>query len=179
MTAGSSEDRVEGYARALLDVAKSEGLADRVANELYRFAREFDRNDQLRQTITDLQIPPERRQAMVEEILGRKASPLSASLVSFIVGAGRARHLVEIIDRFVKLEASGRKREVAEVRAAQALDAEQQSRLASALSKALSKQVDVKVIVDASVMGGVVARVGDTVIDGSVRHRLEKLREVL
>ena len=178
-TAGTPEQRVDGYARALLEIAKSEGLADRVSDELYAFARAFDSNDQLRQTLTDQQIPAERRQAIAEEILGQKASPLSGSLVSFIVGAGRARYLVQIIDRFAQLAAAERKHEVAEVRAAMSLNAEQQSRLAKALSKALSKQVEVKVIVDSSVMGGVVARVGDTVIDGSIRHRIEKLREVL
>ena len=56
---------------------------------------------------------------------------------------------------------------------------DQRERLAKALSRALDKQVEVKVIVDRSVMGGLVARVGDTVIDGTVRHRLDQLREVL
>ena len=42
---------------------------------------------------------------------------------------------------------------------------------------ATGKQVEVKVILDETVLGGLVARVGDTVIDGSVRHRLEQLRE--
>ena len=59
------------------------------------------------------------------------------------------------------------------------LDGDQEARLARALSQALGKRLEVKVIVDPSVMGGLVARVGDTVIDGSVRHRLDQLREVL
>ena len=179
MTTDGSEDRVDGYAAALLEVARAEGLLDRVVNELFHFAQAFKSNDQLRLALTDQQVPPERRQAIAEEILGQKASPLSASLISFIVGAGRARYLVSIIERLAQKSAAERRREVAEVRSAMPLDDGQRARLESALSKALNKQVDVKVIVDASVMGGVVARVGDTVIDGSVRHRLEKLREVL
>ncbi len=57
------------------------------------------------------------------------------------------------------------------------LDEEQQRRLAEALGKATGKRVTVKVIVDPSVLGGLIARVGDTVIDGSVRHRLDQLKE--
>ncbi len=63
--------------------------------------------------------------------------------------------------------------------AAQQLDAGQQARLADALGKATGKRVTVKVVLDPTVIGGVVARVGDTVIDGSVRSRLEQLREAL
>ena len=179
MTAGTPEARADGYAAALLEVARAEGLVDRVVDELFHFARAFERNDELRSTLSDQLMPPERRQAIAEEVLGRKASPLSVSLVSFIVGSGRARHLVAIVDRLVERAAAERQREVAEVRSAIPLDDAQRARLEAALSKALSKRIDVKVIIDSSVMGGVVARVGDTVIDGSVRHRLEKLREVL
>jgi F-type H+-transporting ATPase subunit delta len=68
---------------------------------------------------------------------------------------------------------------VAEVRSAIPLDEAIQKRLAEALSKSLGKQVEIKVIIDPDVIGGVVARVGDTVIDGTVRHRLEQLRESL
>ena len=179
MTAAGSDERVEGYAAALLDVARGEGLLDRVVDELYSFARVFERNDQLRSTLSDQLLPPDRRQAIAEEILGPKASPLTASLVSFIVGAGRGRYLVQIANRLAERAAAERQKEIAEVHSAVPLDEDQRARLEAALSKALSKRIEVKVVVDASIMGGVVARIGDTVIDGSVRHRLEKLREVL
>ena len=73
--------------------------------------------------------------------------------------------------------AAERKHEVAEVRSAVPLTKEQQDKLAKALSKSTGKQVEVKVVVDESVLGGLVARIGDTVIDGTVRHRLDQLRE--
>jgi F-type H+-transporting ATPase subunit delta len=62
--------------------------------------------------------------------------------------------------------------------AAERLDA-QVERLAHVLSRATGKQIEVKVVVDPAVMGGLVATVGDTVIDGTVRHRLEQLKETL
>jgi len=172
-------DRIEGYAGALLAVAKGEGVVDRASDELFTFAREYERNHQLRSTMTDQQVAVEVRQGIIEELLGTRASPLSATLAGLIVGTGRARDLVAIVDRFVAMAAAERQREVAEIRSSVPLDRAQQERLAQALSSALKKQVEVKVVVDPAVMGGVVATVGDTVIDGSVRHRLEKLREVL
>src|SRR5262249_27401524 len=160
-------------AKALLDAARAEGLVDRVSDELFKFAREFDRNHQLRTTLTDQQVAPEIRQGIVEDLLGAKASPLSATLVGFVVGARRARDLVAIPDRFVEMAAAERQHEVAEVRSSVPLDRDLQDRLAAALSSALKKQIEVKVVVDPAIMGGLVATVGDTVIDGSVRHRLE------
>ena len=65
---------------------------------------------------------------------------------------------------------------VAEVRSAVPLDDDQQRRLSAALVNATGKQVELKVVVDPSVLGGLVAQVGDTVIDGSVRSRLQQLQ---
>jgi F-type H+-transporting ATPase subunit delta len=66
---------------------------------------------------------------------------------------------------------------LAEVRSAVPLDEAQRAELATALSKATGKTVELKVLVDPSVLGGVYAKVGDTVIDGTVRRRLELLKE--
>jgi F-type H+-transporting ATPase subunit delta len=98
-------------------------------------------------------------------------------MASFVVGIGRGHDLPAIVTRFVELATATRQREVAEVRSAVALDDTQRDRLAAALSRATGKQVEVRVIVDPAVLGGVVARIGDTVIDGSVRNRLAQLKE--
>ena len=83
------------------------------------------------------------------------------------------------VDAFVQQAAAARDHVVAEVRTAVPLDDERRQRLAAALSTATKKRVEVKVIVDDSVVGGLVAKVGDQVIDGSVRSRLQELRETL
>ena len=75
--------------------------------------------------------------------------------------------------------AARQQRVVVEARSAVALDDERVRRLEEALSAATGRQVDVEVIVDPSVVGGVVARVGDEVIDGSVRRKLDLAREQL
>jgi F-type H+-transporting ATPase subunit delta len=174
-----AEDRVNAYADALFEVARAEGSLGRVEDELFSVARTIETNDQLRDTLTDQAVPLERRQAVVETLLGGRASPTTTSLVSFVVGAGRARDLPKIIDRLVEKAAESRAEEVAEVRTAIPLDDDQRERLAAALSKHTGKKVSLKVVVDPSILGGVVAQIGDTIIDGSIRRRLEQLKESL
>ncbi|MFZ4721384.1 MAG: ATP synthase F1 subunit delta, partial [Ilumatobacteraceae bacterium] len=171
-----SDNRIEGYARALFEIARAEGTLDEVEDELFRFARSYESSDALRNALTDEQIPAAKRQAIVEDLLGGKATPTTTQLVSMVVGSGRGRDLPAIIDKLVARASSAKNLEVAEVRTAVALTADQQDRLRAALVNATGKQVNLKVVVDPSVIGGVVATVGDTVIDGSVRTRIDQLK---
>jgi F-type H+-transporting ATPase subunit delta len=170
-------ERADGWAKGLVSIAEAEGVLARVEDELHAAARAVESNDALRSTLTDALVPVELRQGIVEDILGPRAHPLTAAFVSFIVGAGRGRDLAAIVDAFVALSAESRAEAVAEVRSAFPLDADQRAKLAEALGKATGKKVTVKVTVDPSVIGGIVAQIGDTVIDGSVRGRLEQLKE--
>lgn len=171
-------DRVEAYATALFEVARAEGSLDTVEEELFTVARTIESSDELRSTLTDPAIPVDRRLGVVQDVF-QTAHPNTLALVSFVVAAGRARDLGEIIDRLVQLAAEGRSEVVAEVRSAIQLDDDQRKRLAEALSQATGKQVAIKVMVDPDVLGGVVAQVGDQVFDGTVRTRLAQLREAL
>ena len=170
-------DRVEAYSQAFVEVARAENQGGAIEDDLFRFARALDANDDLRMALADRAVPAERRIAVVEELMGGVALPVSVGLVSMVVGAGRAGELSAVVDRVLQLSAEERKHEVAEVRAAVPLDERLRDRLAKALSHATGKEVEVKVVVDPNVLGGVVARIGDTVIDGSVRRRLDQLRE--
>ena len=174
-----SDNRIEGYARALFEIARAEGTLDEVEDELFRFARSYESSDALRNALTDEQIPAAKRQAIVEDLLGGKATSTTTQLVSMVVGSGRGRDLPAIVDKLVARASSSKNLEVAEVRTAVPLTADQTTRLAAALVNATGKQVNLKVVVDPSVIGGLVATVGDTVIDGSVRTRIDQLKSRL
>jgi F-type H+-transporting ATPase subunit delta len=171
--------RVESYANALLEVARAEGRLADVEDELFRFARTIEGSDELRMALNDPLLPVANRVAVVEDLLGGKGLQTSVALALFVVAAGRAGELPEIVDRFVELAAAERKRAVAEVRSAVPLTQDQIDRLRDALGHATGRDVEVKVVVDPSVLGGIVATVGDIVIDGSVRHRLEQMKSQL
>jgi F-type H+-transporting ATPase subunit delta len=174
-----ADDRSLAYAEALFAVARAEGTLGDVEDELFRFSQTLQGNDELRDALTDARIPAARRQQIVEDLLGGKASSTTVALVSMVVGTGRARELPSIIERLVEMSAAEANKEVAEVRSAVPLTDDQRDRLAKALEDATGKRVEIKVVVDPSVLGGIVAQVGDTVIDGSVRRRLDQLKNAL
>ena len=174
-----SDARIEGYARALFEIARAEGTLDEVEDELFRFARSYESSDALRSALTDDMVPAERRQAIVESLLGDKATATTMQLVSMVVGSGRGRDLPEIIDSLVARASASKELAVAEVRTAVALSDDQVNRLKAALTNSSGREVNLKVVIDPTVIGGVVATVGDSVIDGSVRTRLDQLKSRL
>ncbi len=168
--------RTSAYAEALYQVVRAEDELGEVEDELFRFARVVEGNDELRDALADPHTPVSRRQQIIEDLLAGKAQPATIGLVSMVAANGRIRDLPTIVDAMVERSAHEANKEVAEVRSAIALTDDQKARLADALGRATGKEVEVKVIIDPSVKGGLVAQVGDTVIDGTVRRRLEQLR---
>ena len=175
----AKDPRVDGYARAMFQIAQAEGVLDQVEDELFRFARSLQSEIRLRDALVDPSLPVDRKVGMVRELLGERALPQTVNLISFIVEQGRARELNAIIDSLVELAAKERKKAFAEVRSAVPLDDDQRTRLEEALRKATGKDITLKVVVDPAVVGGLVARVGDLVFDASVRRRLDLAKEQL
>jgi len=174
-----SDQRIDGYARALFEIAQAEGTLDQVEDELFRFARAYEGSDELRNTLSDEMIPAAKRQAIVEDLLGGSANPTTTQLVSMVVAGGRARDLPAIVSQLVDRASTTKQQAVAEVRSAVALTDDQKWRLAEALSKVTGSGINLKVVVDPSVLGGLVATVGDTVIDGTVKTRIDQLKSRL
>src|SRR4051812_39852324 len=175
----SNEDRIEAYADAMFEVARAEGTIDEVGDELFRFGRALQGSDELLAAVTDPHLPASRRQQIVEDLLGPRATSTTTALVSMVVGIGRGKDLPTIIDSLVEKSAASHDKAVAEVRSVVDLTEEQKTRLAQAIGKAMGKTVEIKVIIDPTVLGGIVTTVGDTVIDGSVRSRLEQLKNAI
>ena len=174
-----SDARIEGYARALFEIARAEGTLDEVEDELFRFARSYESSDALRTTLTDENLPAEKRQAIVEDLLDGKATATTVQLVSMVVGSGRGRDIPAIVDSLVERASSAKQLDTAEVRTAVPLTADQLDRLKAALENATGKTLNLKATVDPSVVGGIVATVGDTVIDDTVRTRIDQLKSRL
>lgn len=173
------EDRIAGYASGVFELARAEGQLERVESELFTIAQAMESSTELRSALTDPQLLLERKQAIVDDLVGGRVSSLTVGLVQFIVGQNRASELPAIARAFVDKSAASRDREVAEIRSAVPLDEATVERLATALNRATGKTVEPKVIVDPSVIGGLVARVGDTVIDGSIARKVESLRQAI
>jgi F-type H+-transporting ATPase subunit delta len=170
---------IGGYAQALFAVAQAEGVLPKVEDELYAFGKALEQHTELREALTDAALPAENKKAVVDDVLGDRVNPMTVSLLGFVIDAGRAREIPKIVEELARKASAEREHALAEVRSAVELTAEQRDRLAEALSSATGRKVDVKVVVDPSVIGGVVARVGDEVFDGSIASRLEDAKQAL
>jgi F-type H+-transporting ATPase subunit delta len=102
-------DRIEAYAKALLEIAQAEERLSEIEDELFRFARVVEGNDELRMALANVGLPLERRAAIVDELLEGRALPTTRALATMIVGAGRGHDLPSIIHQFVELAASTRR----------------------------------------------------------------------
>lgn len=172
-----ADDRIGGYADALLAVASAEGASDVVEDELFRVAEAVRGSESLLATLADRHLPIDRRMGVVEDLLGPKASPTTTALVSMVVANGRGADLPAIVDEAMARSAAGRNRQLARVRSAIALEDDQVQRLAQAIKSRTGSDVEIRVVIDESVMGGLITEIGDDVIDGSVRRRMSQLRE--
>ena len=172
-----ADPRVAGYAEALFFVAAAEDDLSVVEDELFRFAQALRSDDDLGSPLADRALPMARRLQVVEDLLGGRASAVTTALVSMVVGAGRAAELPAIVDAMLERSAASRNKAVATVRSAVDLTADQRERLAAAINTRTGREVEVRVVIDPSVLGGVVTEIGDDIIDGSVRRRLNQLRE--
>lgn len=174
-----TDDRINGYARGIFEMARGEGELERVEGELLTIARALDSSADLRSSLSDPQLPPEKKQGILDGLIGERASSLTLGLVQLLVSQNRASDLPAIAKAVADAVASSRDKALAEVRSAVPLDDETVQRLTASLGRATGKDVEVRVVVDPSVIGGIIATVGDTVIDGSIAKRFDSVRQAV
>ncbi len=172
-------ERIRGYADRVFEQFASPREVDLVEDELFRLARLAERTPALREVVADTNSVIERRLAVLTDLLSSRVRPETGWLAGYLLRAGRSRDFVGGLDYLVELAALERGRRVADVRAAVELDAGETQRLAEALTVIMHRPVELRLRIDPGVIGGIGVRVGNIVIDGTVRHRLELLRESL
>lgn len=168
--------QINAYVVAMFEIASANDVVSVVEDDMFRLARAIESNEQLRAALNDTSMPSDRRQKIVEQLLGGKAHNVTVQLVSMLVGTGHISLLPQVADALVKRASNSKQLQVAEVRSAMALTDTQKTRLAEALGKAAGRPVNLKVVVDPNVIGGLVATIGDEVIDDTIRTRLDQVK---
>jgi F-type H+-transporting ATPase subunit delta len=163
----------------LLGAAEQGETLDEVEDELFRFGRVLDSDSRLATLLDDFAAGADRRVALIDELLADKVDPVTLQLLHHAVTSERKRSLTHAIDALLDLAARRRDRSMARVITAVELTAAQQQRLSRTLSQMYGRSITVRTAVDPSVLGGLVIRVGDEVIDGSVAARLAEVRAAL
>ena len=170
---------IRGYAEALFDIAEAEGESQAVESQLFAFAKLVESQPKVREALIDPALPVENKKGLILDTLGERANPIAVNLLGLLVEQGRGRELGRILEELVAVAAERRAHAVAEVRSAVPLDEAQRARLVEALSTATGRTIEVRVVVDPTLIGGVVARVGDEIFDGTLRSRLREARQRL
>ncbi|EIC09188.1 ATP synthase F1, delta subunit [Microbacterium sp. oral taxon 186 str. F0373] len=175
----STEDLVSGIEELAIRAAAIGAPSTDVEGELFQLVGVVAANPELELALGSRLGDAAAKGALIEKLLGGRAGEATALVASQLVQQPRERRVRFLLNRALHLVADQRGKKVATVRVANALDATQQERLASALSTRYGVDVTVNVIVDPQVLGGMRVEIGDDVIDGTVSSRINDLRQRL
>ena len=166
------------YARALFQAARDEGKLDEVASELAALAASVDEVPELRSFLRNPQVEPAEKATVLDEITAG-ADVLVRNFVRLVAEKGRAGELVEMNAELDALVAQAQNRLALELTTAHELSDEEARSIVETIEKASGRTVEATRSVDPSLVGGIVLQVGSFRADGSVRGRLERLRQEL
>jgi F-type H+-transporting ATPase subunit delta len=174
----ASRNRVSGYAAAVFEDVSTAELEE-IEDQLFRFARTVEHSRPLRHALGDRDLPVALRQQVITDLLGDQVLPATQRLAGYAVQGGRARDIVSTLDALVEAAATARGWRVAHVQSALDVDDAERQSLSEALARLAGNPVELQVTMAPSLLGGVVVQVGDLLVDGSARRRLDELKEHL
>jgi F-type H+-transporting ATPase subunit delta len=158
---------------AAFDAADVQGQLDDVEDELFRFGRIVAGDPDLSRLLSDRTASAKGKTALLDRLLAGKVNPVTALLLRNVLTASAMGQAEVAVERLSETAAGRRGRSVAFVTTAVELTAAQEQRLTQILGRLYGRTIALQVTVDPDVLGGLIIRVGDEVIDGSVVHRLE------
>ena len=167
------------YAEALYEIAVENKLIDQLEEELQAVVRVFEETTQLKKILFHPRITAAQKKEVLAGLFEGRISEVAINFLNMLVDRQREIYLTDIIDYFTDMANKGRNISDVKVTSAVELNGQEKKKLAAAMAKSTGKQVRLSYDVDPKLLGGVVVRVGDKVIDGSVIARLQTLREHL
>lgn len=162
------------YARAAFEWAQSHG-ALQAWEEAFQFLVHVVSDARVHELLGDPRVDREDKLRLILEVGEGRWSEAVTNFLRVLALNGRLQVLPDIYNAFIALKAETEKRVVAEVVSYQALTKEQENTLLASLGERLGSAVELNCTIDETLLGGIVVRAGDLVIDGSVRGRLTRL----
>jgi F-type H+-transporting ATPase subunit delta len=169
------------YARALFDVAlKEKADLARVETELAEFLALLGQDQTLSKALLNPAVPAPRKRGVVTALTARmRPQEVVGKLLALLAERDRLKLLPELIAGYRDRVLDYQKVVRVEVVTAEPLAPERAGRIERSLAQATGRTVTLSARIDPSIIGGVVARIGDTVYDGSIAGQLAKIRERL
>ena len=159
--------------------AAGAGELDNVEDELFRFGRIDGAEPELHAALASPVLPEDRKRGLLDALLTGKVTPASLRLITQVTLHPRGRSLEANLAEYARLVAAWRQRLIATVRVATALSDRQRERLRSALAAIYGQGIQLNVVLDPEVVGGLSVLIGDEFIDGTLSSRLAELRQRL
>lgn len=170
----------ERYARALAAAVEDDAQLDNVLNALEDFSAVYTGHKDLSQLLENRTLPQTVREAVLREVLDLAERPeVVQRLLLTLLRRGRISEIGDVVLALGEIVDARLERARADVQAAAELSPEQLQRIKSGLEKYSGKTVQMETRIDPEIMGGVIVRLGGTVIDGSLRARLNRIRATL
>ena len=166
------------YAEAMFDLALKQNTLDRTLGDVQEIARLFSKHT-LAYLLREPKIPARRKEQALREALSANVLSTSLNLALLVVQRELVDLMPNIAAELQQMVFDYKNQATAEVTTAVPLDEQQEDLVKRALERRTGKAILLQTRVDPTILGGVVARVGDRVIDGSVRQRLEVLKRQL
>lgn len=165
------------YAQAIFQIAKANNNLDEWAKDLKRIA-EIAKDQDVIDIIENPKVLFDQKAALIKQKLG-KANDLVLNLCYLLIMKGKLKNAGQIADEYEALLDEHKGIKHALVTTAVPVDEAEKAKIAAQLEKITGKKVSVKLQVNPAILGGIIARIEDTQIDGSVRNKLELLRKDL
>lgn len=164
------------YAQAAFGIASDANAIPQWRSELNDVATVLAESG-LAPVLADTKLPLERRLSLVDRALD--VSPLAMNFAKLLVSKGRSTEARAVAEAFDRMADEREGIAHASVTTAVELSPDQLNAISARLSQSLGRQVRARAVVDPSIIGGLVVRVGDKLVDGSIRTRLKRLRREL
>ncbi|MBA3338162.1 MAG: F0F1 ATP synthase subunit delta [Geodermatophilaceae bacterium] len=159
--------------------AEADDALDAVEDELFRFGRIIAARPDLQRALSDPSASNAQRAELVHTLVGGKVHPVTERLLTASLTGTRARRAEQTVADLSDLAALRRQRSIAQVSTPTALTDEQEQRLVDELSRIYGQRISLQISLDPELLGGLIVRVGDEIIDGSTRSRLAAARQRL
>lgn len=166
------------YAEAIFNIAQKQNTVDRTLDDIQGIAEIFA-NRKLAYLLREPKVPAQRKETALREALASRVLPTSLNLALLVVQRELVDVMPGIASELHQLVLDYRNQAVAEVTTATPLNANDQSVVQKALERTTGKNILMRTRTDPSILGGLIARVGDEVVDSSVRYRLQALKQDL
>ncbi len=165
--------------QAAFGSAEAGNALDTVEDELFRFGRIVAGRPELQRALSDPAASNSQRAALVDALVGGKVHRVTERLLAARLTGARARQAQQTIEELSDLAAQRRERSIAQITTAIAITDEQEQRLVDSLSRIYNRRIALQISLDPDILGGLVVRMGDEIIDGSIRFRLAAARHRL